>query len=154
MTLIESFPILLALLFVKHFVADGPLQTPYQLAYKGVWIHPGGLLHSGVHVGLSALCIMIWGVLFAPADASFATIMAATAILLLPFEFVVHYLVDYGKCAIEANHNWSRVELTADGARRIVIEDCDAYFVAFLADQLAHALTMIAMVAMLAACLV
>ena len=151
MTPIESFAILLALLFVKHFAADGPLQTPYQLANKGVWMHPGGLLHAGAHTGLSALAITVWGLLFAPAQADFLTLMAVLAVVVLPFEFVAHYLVDYAKCAYDARGKLSRLEIGADGVKRLVIDRTDAYFIAFLADQLMHALTMIAMVVILAA---
>ena len=157
MTPIESFAILLALLFVKHFAADGPLQTPYQLANKGVWMHPGGLLHAGAHTGLSALAITVWGLLFAPAQADFLTLMAVLAdaawglLQSKPFEFVAHYLVDYAKCAYDARGKLSRLEIGADGVKRLVIDRTDAYFIAFLADQLMHALTMIAMVVILAA---
>lgn len=34
---------------VKHFLADFPLQTFYQLTNKGKYGHPGGVLHAGMH---------------------------------------------------------------------------------------------------------
>ncbi len=34
---------------VKHFIADFPLQPPYQWQNKGKYGHPGGLLHAAIH---------------------------------------------------------------------------------------------------------
>ena len=41
---------LLALLLIKHCLCDFVLQTPWQLAQKGTYGAPGGLVHSGIHV--------------------------------------------------------------------------------------------------------
>ena len=73
------------------------------------------------------------------------------AAILLPLEFVVHYLIDYTKCVVEARYRWATTEVRPDGARLIVIEHADAYFIAFLVDQLAHAMTLIGLVSILAA---
>ena len=35
-----------AVLMVKHALADFYLQTPYQYLNKGTYGHPGGLLHA------------------------------------------------------------------------------------------------------------
>ena len=45
----NSILIVSALLFVKHFIVDFPLQTKYQYSNKGTYMHPGGLLHSALH---------------------------------------------------------------------------------------------------------
>jgi hypothetical protein len=37
------------MLEAKHFVCDFLLQTPYQLANKGAYGHPGGILHACCH---------------------------------------------------------------------------------------------------------
>jgi len=43
--------LLLLALTVKHFIVDFPLQAhPYQYKNKGTYGHPGGLLHSGLHL--------------------------------------------------------------------------------------------------------
>ena len=48
-----------AVLLVKHAVADFYLQTPYQYLNKGIYGHPGGLLHSGIHVALTPLVYLV-----------------------------------------------------------------------------------------------
>ncbi len=45
----------IAILMVKHAVADFFLQTPYQYCNKGTYGHPGGFLHAGIHVALTPL---------------------------------------------------------------------------------------------------
>jgi hypothetical protein len=44
---------------VKHFIADFPLQPPYQWMNKGKYGHPGGLLHAGIHATFT-LAILWW----------------------------------------------------------------------------------------------
>lgn len=41
--------LMIALLFTKHFIIDFPLQTKYQWSNKGIYGHPGGILHAGLH---------------------------------------------------------------------------------------------------------
>lgn len=37
-------------LLVKHFICDFPLQaTPWMYRNKGTYLHPGGLVHAGIH---------------------------------------------------------------------------------------------------------
>ena len=40
---------------VKHFICDYPLQTLWELKNKGTYLHPGGIVHSGVHALATAL---------------------------------------------------------------------------------------------------
>ena len=147
MTPIESLIFLAALLFVKHFAADGPLQTGYQVAHKGRFLHPAGLAHAGLHAALTAVCLGVWAALV-DRDAVFGgwTQMDVALVLSLIIfgEFVVHYLTDYAKCAVDARYRWSSAEAGPDGQTRLIIENTKAYFTAFLLDQLAHALTYVA----------
>src|SRR5690554_2045568 len=48
-----------ALLMLKHTVADYFLQTPYQYCNKGKYGHPGGFVHSAIHVALTPLVYLI-----------------------------------------------------------------------------------------------
>ena len=62
MSMPESAIILLAavaVLLLKHMVADFFLQTPFQYLNKGTYGHPGGLLHSGIHVALTPLVYLV-----------------------------------------------------------------------------------------------
>ncbi len=73
-----------ALLMLKHTAADFFLQTPYQYLNKGTYGHPGGILHSAIHVALTPLVYLV----LLPGS---LTIAAAIAV----GEFVVHYHVDW-----------------------------------------------------------
>lgn len=138
MTEIGSILALGALLFVKHFLADGPLQTGWQAQKKGVFLHPAGLLHAGVHAGLTGLCLLAWASLApgAPMDGSlFGAIVIA--------EFAAHYLIDFTKVQLERRHGWASRPATPESGVILEIRDV-RWFFAFLADQLAHSLTYIA----------
>ena len=112
----------LTLLVVKHFLFDFVFQTPYQLANKGTYGHPGGLLHSGLHVAGTAAAL---AVVSAPAGL-FAVILIG--------EFVVHYHVDWGKEQIMRRHGTTG----------------DAFFWRLTGlDQLLHQLTYVAIAAVL-----
>jgi hypothetical protein len=51
--------ILLILLLIKHYIADFPLQSsPYMYQNKGTWMHPGGLLHAGIHALLTTFILL------------------------------------------------------------------------------------------------
>jgi len=80
----------LTLLQVKHFICDYQLQTLYQLQNKGKYGHPGGIIHSGLHViGTAAIFLVVTPTLWLG-----AAILAA--------EFLIHYHVDWAK------DNWIR----------------------------------------------
>lgn len=112
----------LVALAVKHFLFDFVLQTPYQLANKGKYGHPGGLLHSGLHVLGTAAALAIVG----PAPTVFLAILVA--------EFVVHYHIDWGKEQITARHG----------------SGMDGFFWRMIGlDQLLHHLTYVAIAAAL-----
>ena len=45
----------------KHFLCDFVLQSAYQYRNKGIYGHPGGILHAGLH-GLGSLpAVLIFG---------------------------------------------------------------------------------------------
>jgi hypothetical protein len=81
----DSAVLLLLLLQVKHFLFDFVLQSPYQLKNKGNYGHPGGILHSGLHVAGTAFILLLMAT------------PAATLIAIVVGEFLVHYHIDWGK---------------------------------------------------------
>lgn len=112
--------VILALLFVKHFVCDFVVQTSYMIREKGQYGSVGGIHHAVFH-GLGT-----WAVLFIFVDTFSATVLALA-------DSVIHYHIDWAKTKLSAccqMYGW-------------------AYWVWFGLDQLAHALTYIAIVAII-----
>lgn len=85
--------VLLALLLVKHFVWDFYYQPPYMWQNKGTFGHWGGVVHSGLHAFTTFIILLFFT---AP----------LLALLLMLFEFVVHYLTDYAKMNINRIKGW------------------------------------------------
>ena len=138
----ESLLVLAALLFVKHLFADGPLQTPYQLRHKGDFMHPGGLLHTFIHVVLTVVCFVLW---FAAYDIGIDRAALLLLTLVVVLEFVTHYMTDWLKVQADRRFKWSSVRVAEDGAVTLEIHS-STYFVAFLVDQTVHSLTYVAIV--------
>jgi hypothetical protein len=114
----------IAVLMVKHAVADFYLQTPYQYLNKGIYGHPGGLVHAAIHIALTPLVYL----LLAP-----ASLLIAGAIAL--GEFVAHYHID-----------WLKEQAT----RRNRLTPQDSCFWHVLGtDQLLHGLTYVVIVGVL-----
>ena len=115
----------MAFLLVKHAVADFFLQTAYQHKNKGQYGHPGGLLHSLIHIAMTTPVFIIlpvsWGL----------------AGVVLAGEFVLHYHIDWAKEQIMAAGGW-----TPNVAK---------FWNALGVDQLLHGLTYVTMVAILVA---
>ena len=111
--------VLFALLLVKHFVCDFVLQTPWQIAQKGVYGAPGGLVHSGIHIA---------GTLVALIAVATPITMIVTVLIV---EFIVHYHIDWGKEQTVRRLNWRA------GAR---------FWNSIGFDQLLHGLTYLAIV--------
>ena len=114
----------LVLFEVKHFVCDFVLQTAYQYRNKGIYGHPAGFVHAGLHVAGSLPAVLI---------------MTETAWLIaaiLAAEFAVHYHVDWLKEQINKRH-----ALSFNDAR---------YWWVFGADQLIHQMTYVVILAVLA----
>ena len=134
---IHDFMVLAALLFVKHLLADGPLQTRYQLANKGRLLHPGGLLHAGIHAGFTGICLLVW-LWMTPLTLDWATASGFGGLLVV--EFVVHYAADFTKVRLDRKFAWSSVEVGEGGDAALRITS-SFYFFSFLADQTIHSLT-------------
>lgn len=115
------------LLQTKHLVFDFLVQTSYQVNNKGRYGHPGGIVHSGLHV-IGSIPVFL---------ALPVTVAAAAGILAA--EFIVHYHIDWAKDGIVRRAGW-----TVRDAR---------YWQALGLDQFAHQLTYIAMVAVLSGAL-
>ena len=84
--------VLFAVFFLKHYVIDFPLQTEYQWRNKGTFLHPGGLLHSGLHALFTMSLLLLLAV---PA-----------ALIIAVCEFIAHYLIDYFKMNINKDMGW------------------------------------------------
>lgn len=74
--------LIISLLLTKHFVVDFPLQTKYQWSNKGTYLHPGGILHSGLQ-GLGTALVFL---MFTPWYALFGLM-----------DFLLHYHIDWAK---------------------------------------------------------
>lgn len=114
--------LLLALVYLtlKHGVADFFLQRSYQYLNKGKYGHPGGLLHSGIHIVCTLPVFLIL-----PTTAALAT-------AILVGEFIVHYHID-----------WTKEQVLK---ARELTPTKNAFWWALGVDQTAHQLTYIAIV--------
>jgi hypothetical protein len=70
---------------LKHFIADYFMQPGWMLAGKGNFRRSGGYAHAGVHAALTAVVLVLAGT------------PLAWLVGIIAGEFVVHYLLDYGK---------------------------------------------------------
>lgn len=86
--------VLIALLLIKHFIADFVYQPPYQWQNKGTYLHPGGLLHSFQHVVLTGFILVFFKL-------SFVSILSICII-----EFLVHYHMDWFKMWYNKKKDW------------------------------------------------
>lgn len=113
--------ILITLLVLKHFIVDFPLQAdPYQYKNKGTYGHPGGLLHSGLHI-IGSMLVLPW---FAPFGIAYALAL---------LDGVIHYHIDWAKMNINAKMGWGPTTH-------------DQFWILLGADQLLHMLTYIGIV--------
>lgn len=115
----------LVILEVKHFVCDYPLQTVYQVTNKGTYGHPGGIIHSGLHVlGTSTAFLVIT-----------PTLAVGAGILI--GEFLLHYHIDWTKDQVMRRNG-----LTAKDSR---------FWWTIGVDQMLHHLTYVGIAAILVA---
>lgn len=126
-----------ALLFVKHLLADGPLQTDHQVAHKGEFLHPAGLIHSFNHAAITVVCMVGW--IFANGWAFTVDMMLLFSLIGLG-EFLIHYFCDLTKVRIDRRYEWSVTEDLGEGRFALKITS-SMFFFAFLADQTVHSLT-------------
>lgn len=110
--------IVVLILLFKHLVCDFFLQTAYQYRNKGIYSHPGGLLHAGLHVLGTAFLFLYVN----PGPKIVALILAG--------EFVVHYHIDWAKEQIV-----KRCKLTTEDS---------AFWWALGVDQFLHGATYVA----------
>lgn len=109
--------LLLAILQVKHFLADFLYQPPYQWQNKGTYGHPGGILHSGQHAILTLLILLFFT-------------SPLLALGLAVGEFFIHYHMDWFKMNYNKRKGW--------GANTH-----EQFWVLLGIDQLVHAMTYI-----------
>ena len=130
--------ILLVMLYMifKHFMIDFVLQGPYQYKNKGTYLHPGGLLHAGLHVLGSLPLAIIFG-----------------AWWLLAVEFVVHYHMDWFKMWFNAkSFVWTRPGKGLD-IKVIWTKEpwgpltTDNFWIFLGFDQMVHYMTYVVMIA-------
>jgi hypothetical protein len=121
--MIDTALLVLLLLQLKHFVCDFVLQTQYQMRYKGIYGHPGGVVHAGLHVIGSVIVLAVLSA------ATPLTIPLTPLALLLAAEFVLHYHIDWGKEQV---------------VRPFVEEQGGAYWAIFGFDQFLHQATYVA----------
>lgn len=114
------------ILMLKHAVADFYLQSSYQYLNKGTYGHPGGIIHSAIHVALTPLVYLV----IAPASLLLVLGIAAS-------EFVLHYHIDWLKEQIVRGNGWT-------------MQDRGCWY-ALGTDQFVHGLTYLALVAVLVA---
>ena len=122
----QAYLLLIALtvLATKHVIFDFFLQSSYQVKNKGIYGHPGGLLHAGGHaVGTCAVFLVI-------------TPPMAVGIGIVLAEFGLHYHID-----------WLKEKIVKGLQLR---QDQSAYWWTFGIDQWLHQLTYIGITAVLA----
>ena len=113
--------LLLILFQVKHFIADGPLQTKAMVDEKGRYGAPLGLLHAALH------CIGTFAVI------AYVTHYFLWAVFLAAVDFAIHYHVDYLKERTVRYFGWT----TNNGP----------FWWSIMADQMLHQLTYIGLAA-------
>lgn len=111
----------LTFLTIKHTIADFFLQPAYQYKNKGIYGHPGGLLHALTHIICSTPVFFI----IAPAG-------IMMALLILSAEFLLHYHIDWLKTNFV---KWNGLHAKTEG-----------FWYAIGIDQMAHQLTYIGMI--------
>ena len=116
--------LVLVMLATKHVIFDFFLQTSYQWKNKGIYGHPGGLLHAGLHaLGTCAILLVVT-----------STVLMTIGIVV--GEFVLHYHIDWAKEQIGHRMQWGPQQ--------------DAFWRAIGIDQWLHQLTYVGIVLVMA----
>ena len=113
-----------AILLLKHAVADFYLQTAYQYLNKGKYGHPGGVIHAGIHTALTPLVYLV----LVPSSLLLASAIAVG-------EFLLHYHIDWLKEQANQRNGWTAQDR--------------GFWYALGTDQFLHGLTYLAIVAVL-----
>lgn len=104
-------------LIIKHFVCDFPLQAfPYMYKNKGDYGHPGGILHSLIH--MIGMFIVVY----------YVTSTLQFAIVACLIDFAVHYHIDWAKMNISRLYN-------------LKPDNSEWFWILLGVDQLLHYLT-------------
>ena len=118
--MMNSIFLLLVLLQIKHWYIDFVNQSPEEVAGKGIYGNPAGLMHS-IKQGVATFIILL-----------FFVDEPMVAIILAVGDFVLHYHIDYCKM-----HYGNRDIKTP------------AFWAQLGLDQMAHQLTYIGIAALL-----
>jgi len=127
-----TLTIILLLLTLKHFIADALLQKPYQYLNKGMYGHPGGIVHAGIHGIGTILCFLPFG---------FGLL---TCLALGVTDALIHYHIDWGKMNF-GSARYSKITFDHAGKKALCIYD-DKFFYWLIADQCLHFATYILLV--------
>jgi len=92
---------LMFIFIVKHFIVDFLMQGPYEYINKGIYGHPGGILHAWSHA------ITTWSLLF-----GLYQMDMPVAVLYAVLEFVIHYHIDWAK--IQINTKYKLTPITSE----------------------------------------
>ena len=114
---------LLGLLFVKHFIVDFVLQTSYQLQNKGIYGHPGGILHAGIHGLGTWMCLTLF-------------VVSPYALFFGVVDAFIHYHIDWAKVKISTKYAWNSNQ--------------PEFWFFFGLDQLLHSVTYVIIIGLLA----
>lgn len=120
---VQTLIAIFIVLQIKHFLCDYPLQTAYQLHNKGTYLHPGGIIHAGLHAVFTMAAFLI-------APPAFALGLA-----IVVGEFLLHYHIDWAKEQVLRRTGWQASQRE--------------FWWAIGVDQLLHQLTYIAIAALL-----
>lgn len=85
---------ILVVLQIKHFLCDYPLQTSYQLNNKGTYLHPGGIIHAGLHALFTTSAFLI----------VMPDVVLGCGIVF--GEFLLHYHIDWSKEQLVRHMGW------------------------------------------------
>lgn len=116
--------ILMAALLTKHAIADFALQSDWQVRHKGQYGHRAGLLHAGIHAGLTIACL-----------GALATLTVPVMLAIGAAEGVLHY-----------HQDWAKVQL---GRWLAVAPGSRLHWLLFGGDQLGHQLFYVGLVALI-----
>lgn len=137
------------LLTLKHFLGDGIFQTDYQYKNKGKWLHPGGLLHAGIHC-LGTFIAVALAFVFVESGKPLWYLLSFSVLLAIG-DFVIHYLIDLTKIKTTEKYGWTEFGEVGTGKRKkkaLIIHD-NKYFWGIVADQAAHFFTYIVIICLM-----
>lgn len=83
-------------LVIKHFICDFLLQNKYQWSNKHIWGHPGGILHSLIHV----IGTILVGYIVVPQ-------LLGIFFVISLIEGILHYTIDFSKQNINIAMDWT-----------------------------------------------